>query len=140
MDFNRIQPLIGRLAVLSIAGAGAQLAWRAEYMASFALCLGLAIWAVARIISDGLDQRGQHTEAQARAWSALLERESEARRLTAFLDHAPVPLLAMRSRSRTADQASPSTRPALSRRARAAPTMRPSAQPPRPRHSARLAI
>ena len=98
MDFNRIQPLIGRLAVLSIAGAGAQLAWRAEYMASFALCLGLAIWAVARIISDGLDQRGQHTEAQARAWSALLERESEARRLTAFLDHAPVPLLAMRAR------------------------------------------
>ena len=97
MDFRSLRPLLIRLAVLAVAAAGAQLAWRAGYWASFALCVGVGGWVLARILSEGL-ARGGGTEAEERAWSALLEREREARRLTAFLDHAPVPLLAMRSR------------------------------------------
>lgn len=98
MDFSGARPLAGRLAVLALAAAGAQMAWRAEYMASLALCLGVAAWAAARIVADALARREELSEVEARSWSALLERESEARRLTAFLDHAPVPLLAMRAR------------------------------------------
>lgn len=98
MDFSRIPPLAGRLAILALATLGAQLAWRAGYMANVAVCLGVAAWAVARIVSDAMDRRDQLSETEARSWSALLERETEARRLTAFLDHAPVPLLAMRAR------------------------------------------
>lgn len=98
MDSRSLRPLLIRLAVLFVAAAGAQLAWRAGYWASFALCAGIGGWVLARILSDGLAARGGAAAAEERAWSALLEREREARRLTAFLDHAPVPLLAMRSR------------------------------------------
>ncbi len=87
-----------RLAVLFAAGAGGQMAWNAGYLASFALCCGLAIWAVARIASEALEGRAGDGSSEGHMLAALLEREREARTLTAFLDHAPVPLLAMRSR------------------------------------------
>lgn len=98
MGFRSLLPLIGRLVLLVVAGAGAGMAWRAGYMASLALCLGLGGWALGRIVDAALARREQAGRAEGEAWSAVLEREREARRLTAFLDHAPVPLLAMRSR------------------------------------------
>lgn len=90
--------MMGRLAVLIAAGAGAGVAWRLGYMASLALCLGLGGWALGRIVGAALARRERADRTEEEAWSAVLEREREARRLTAFLDHAPVPLLAMRSR------------------------------------------
>jgi signal transduction histidine kinase len=98
MAFRSSLPLIGRFLLLIAAGAGAGMAWRAGYMANLALCLGLGGWALGRIVSAALARRELAGRAEGDAWSAVLEREREARRLTAFLDHAPVPLLAMRSR------------------------------------------
>jgi two-component system nitrogen regulation sensor histidine kinase NtrY len=98
MGFRTLLPLFGRLALLVAAGAGAGAAWRSGYVASLALCLGLGGWALGRIIGVALARRELTGRAEGDAWSAVLEREREARRLTAFLDHAPVPLLAMRSR------------------------------------------
>lgn len=98
MGFRAGLPLVRRLILLALAGWGAQLAWQAGYIASFALCLGLVVWATARIAAGGWNSRVLGLHAEERAWSAVLEREREARRLTAFVDHAPVPLLAMRSR------------------------------------------
>lgn len=98
MASSSILPLVGRLAVLFVGAAGAQLAWRAEYMATLAVCLAVVVWALARIVAEALEHRDGPSDAEDRTWSALLDREREARRLTAFLDHAPVPLLAMRSR------------------------------------------
>jgi|GEM_PF-461800 len=98
MGFRRFLPLFGRLLLLVAAGAGAGAAWRSGYIANFALCLGLGGWALGRIVGAALARRELAGRAEGEAWSAVLEREREARRLTAFLDHAPVPLLAMRSR------------------------------------------
>jgi signal transduction histidine kinase len=81
-----------------LAGAGAQAAWNAGYYASFALCCLLTVWAAAALLT-GRRGEGERESASDRRWAAaLLEREREARSLAAFLDHAPVPLLAMRSR------------------------------------------
>lgn len=88
----------GRLAILFAAGTGAQFAWSAGYLASLVLCGGLGVWAVARIASEALEGRVQDHAFDGHMLSALLQREGEARTLTAFLDHAPVPLLAMRAR------------------------------------------
>lgn len=86
------------LAALFAAGAGAQAAWNAGYLATFAVCFGLGAWAVSRIVAGALERRGDGREAEGDMQSALLAREREARALSAYLDHAPVPLLAMRSR------------------------------------------
>ena len=91
-------PAVARQLLVALAGAvGAQAAWSAGYLASFAICCALVAWSAGHLLASRL-QRGDHEAQQGRWLSALLEREREARVLAAYLDHAPVPLLAMRSR------------------------------------------
>lgn len=87
-----------RLAVLFLAGAGAQAAWNAGYFASLAICAGVGVWAISRIAAEALEGRAGAEAAEERLHGALIARERQAKTLTAFLDHAPVPLLAMRGR------------------------------------------
>jgi signal transduction histidine kinase len=87
-----------RLGILLAAGAGAQAAWNAGYFASLAVCAGLGVWAIGRIAAEALEGRADADAAEEHLQGALLARERQAKTLTAFLDHAPVPLLAMRAR------------------------------------------
>lgn len=87
-----------RLGVLLAAGAGAQAAWSAGYFASLAVCAGLGVWAIGRIAAEALEGRADADAAGEHLQGALLARERQAKTLTAYLDHAPVPLLATRAR------------------------------------------
>ena len=89
-----------RLGVLFLAGAGAQAAWNAGYFASLAICAGFGVWAIGRIAAEALEGRAGVEAAEERLHGALMARERQAKTLTAFLDHAPAPLLAMRGRDR----------------------------------------
>jgi len=89
-----------RLAILLAVGVGAQAAWNAGYFASLAVCAGLGAWAIGRIAAEALDGRANGEAGGGHLHEALLAREGQAKTLTAFLDHAPVPLLAMRARGR----------------------------------------
>lgn len=85
--------LIARLAVVFLAGLGAQAALQAGYFASLAVCLLLAAWALADLLLEAR-QRAEPLDDAGAPWaSAVLAREREARTLAAFLDQAPVPLL-----------------------------------------------
>ncbi|MBO9546999.1 HAMP domain-containing sensor histidine kinase [Caulobacter sp.] len=89
-----------RLGILFLAGAGAQAAWNAGYFASLAICAGIGVWAISRIAAEALEARAGLEATEERLHGALLDRERQAKTLTAFLDHAPAPLLAMRGRDR----------------------------------------
>lgn len=89
-----------RLGVLFLAGAGVQAAWNAGYFASLAICAGVGVWAISRIAAEALEARAGLEATEDRLHGALLDRERQTKTLTAFLDHAPAPLLAMRGRDR----------------------------------------
>ena len=92
-------PAVARRLLTALAAVvGAQAAWSAGYYASFALCCLLLLWAGGWLLA-GRRLVGEGESVSDRRWAdALLQREREARSLAAFLDHAPVPLLALRSR------------------------------------------
>jgi signal transduction histidine kinase len=91
-------PTVARRLLTALAAVvGAQAAWSAGYYASFALCCLLLLWAGGWLLA-GRGPVGEGESVSERRWAdALLQREREARSLAAYLDHAPVPLLALRS-------------------------------------------
>ena len=94
---SRVNTVVVQLLLLFLAGVAAQAAWNAGYYASFAISALVALWAGGHALL-GRYRSGQEALAES-AWSAaVLQREREARALGAFLDHAPVPLLALRAR------------------------------------------
>ena len=94
---SRVPALVTQLLVVFAAGAGAHAAWIAGYYASFSICALLGVWAGAHTLLSRHGTSGDGLSES--AWSAaVLQREREARALGAFLDHAPVPLLALRAR------------------------------------------
>lgn len=94
MGSRSVAALGARVALVFLAGAGAQAAWRAGYWASLLVCALAALWAFVDLVVESR-QRAEQAELNERPWlTAVLAREREARTLAAFLDHAPVPLLA----------------------------------------------
>jgi signal transduction histidine kinase len=87
-----------QLLVVFAAGLAANAAWSTGYLATFALSLLIGLWTAGRMLQDALAARAAAPAPDERWRAAVLAREREARNLAAFLDHAPVPLLAMRAR------------------------------------------
>jgi signal transduction histidine kinase len=92
----RARGLAVGFATVFAAGVGAYAAWQVGYWASLLICVLAAAWAIGHtlLLTYG---GGARRPEQAYSASALLQREREARALGAFLDHAPVPLLAFRA-------------------------------------------
>ncbi|HYE43866.1 MAG TPA: ATP-binding protein [Caulobacteraceae bacterium] len=95
MAFRSVISAAGALVVIFLAGVGGWAAFQAGYWASMTICCIAAGWAGTRMLlrlhrASRLDGAGDD-----RWVTALLAREREARTLGAFLDHAPVPLLAL---------------------------------------------
>jgi signal transduction histidine kinase len=94
---SRFNAVLIQLLLLFLAGVAAQAAWNAGYYASFLIAALVGLWVGGHALL-GRFRGGQEALAES-AWSAaVLQREREARALGAFLDHAPVPLLALRAR------------------------------------------
>jgi signal transduction histidine kinase len=94
---SRVNRVVVQLLLLFLAGVAAQAAWNAGYYASFAIAALVALWAGGHALLRRFHSGQEALEES--AWSAaVLQREREARALGAFLDHAPVPLLALRAR------------------------------------------
>ncbi|HEX8569059.1 MAG TPA: HAMP domain-containing sensor histidine kinase [Caulobacteraceae bacterium] len=98
MDSKLVPPLVWQLIVLLLAGIGGETAWREGYYATCAVCVLVGAWAAAHALVRTYARREMDAVTES-AWSrAVLQREREARALGAFVDHAPVPLLALRAR------------------------------------------
>lgn len=94
---SRFNTVVVQLLLLFLAGVAAQAAWNAGYYASFVIAALVGLWVGGHALLSRY-RSGQEALAES-AWSAaVLQREREARALGAFLDHAPVPLLALRGR------------------------------------------
>ena len=98
MDSRLVPPLVWQLLVLLLAGIGAETAWRQGYFATCAVCVIVGLWAGGHALVRTYARRDTDAVTES-AWSrAVFQREREARALGAFVDHAPVPLLALRAR------------------------------------------
>ena len=93
---SRVPRLTAELLLVFLAGVGADAAWNAGYYATFVICALLAAWAAAHAFLGAYARRDAETLSESAWASAVLQREREARSLVTFLDHAPVPLLALR--------------------------------------------
>jgi signal transduction histidine kinase len=101
MGSERAFGLSLRFAVVFAAGAGASAAWQAGYPATLAICALAGLWLAADAALRGGRPTGDGAD-EAALTSAVLLREREARTLAAYLDHAPVPLLAVEEDALTA--------------------------------------
>ncbi|HYE46598.1 MAG TPA: HAMP domain-containing sensor histidine kinase [Caulobacter sp.] len=93
---SRSLPRLGFWALLIfLGGAGAQAAWTAGYWGSMSVCGLIALWSAVHLLVNLRSADSLDGTADDRWLAAVLARERQARALAAYLDHAPVPLLAM---------------------------------------------
>jgi len=97
---SRLPRFAAQLLVVFLAGVGADAAWNLGYYATFLICGLLAVWTAAHAFLRTYSRRNEDALSESAWTSAVLQREREARSLVTFLDHAPVPLLALREDGR----------------------------------------
>lgn len=95
MGSRSLPRLILWTALIFLGGAGAFAAAKVSYWGSLTVSLLVAAWAGVTLVAALRRTEGETTAADERWLAAVLARERQARSLAAYLDHAPVPLLAM---------------------------------------------